>query len=67
MKPAVNIKEGYIVEDGKKKAAVIPIESYRGLLKKIEDLEDALNARKEAKEFLKYSDVRKELKAKGRL
>ncbi len=70
MKSSLKIKESYIFEGGKKKAAVIPIKSYESLLRKIEDLEDALDAlkaKKEAKEFFGYSDVRKELRAKGKL
>lgn len=70
MKSSVFVKESYIVEDNRKKAVVIPIANYQKMLRKIEDMEDAidaLRAKKEAKDFFKYSDVKKELRAKGKL
>jgi hypothetical protein len=70
MKSSAALKESYIVERGKKTAAVIPIGQYRNLLKRVEDLEDALDAlkaKKTARDFYDYRDVRKGLKAKGKL
>ena len=70
MKSSVVMKETYLVEDNRKKAVVISIANYQKMIRKIEDLEDAidaLRAKKDAKEFFKYSDVKKELRAKGKL
>ncbi len=70
MKSSVILKEGYIVEGKEKKAIIIPINRYKNILKKIEDLEDALDAlkvKKEGKEFFRYADVKRELRSKGRL
>lgn len=70
MKTPIILKEGYITENEKKKAVIIPIAEYRNLLKRLEDLEDALDAlkvKKTATEYYRYAEVRKTLKAKGKL
>lgn len=70
MKTAIVLKQGYIIEDRGKKAVIIPFNRYKGLMKKIEDMEDALDAlkaKKYARDFFRYTDVRKGLKSKGKL
>lgn len=53
-----------------RKSVVITLTEYKKLLKKIEDLEDALSldeAQRTATEFVDYAEFRKELKKTGRL
>ena len=63
-------KQYIISEKGERKYVVLNISQYQKLLKKIDDLEDALDldkAVKEAKSFRNYKEIRKELKAAGKL
>lgn len=57
--------ERYIVdEEGKKTAVVMSVASYRKLLRRLEELEDAVELDIEAKSkrpARKYADVRREL------
>ena len=63
-------KQYIISEKGERKYVVLNISQYQKLVKKIDDLEDALDlekAVKEAKSFRNYKEIRKELKAAGKL
>jgi PHD/YefM family antitoxin component YafN of YafNO toxin-antitoxin module len=64
-------KEKYLVDEaGKKAAVVLAIKDYRRLLERLEDLEDAVEldaARRSAKKFRPYSDIRRELREAGQL
>ena len=65
------LKEKYLVDNkGTATAVVLDIKTYRRLLERIEDLEDALEldqARRSAKGFRPYTEIRSELKKAGRL
>jgi hypothetical protein len=57
-------KQYIISEKGERKYVVLNISQYQKLVKKIDDLEDALDlekAVKEAKGFRNYKEIRKEL------
>ena len=64
-------KEKYLVDaKGRKTAVVLDIESYRRLLDRIEDLEDALEldeARASTKSVRSYDEIRAEMKKSGQL
>lgn len=63
-------KQYIISEKGERKYVVLNISQYQKLVKKIDDLEDALDlekAVKEAKSFRNYKEIREELKAAGKL
>ncbi len=64
-------KPKYLVDEkGKTTGVLLNISDYRKLLRRIEDLEDALEldeAVESAKSFRDYRDIRKELKEEGRL
>ncbi len=61
----------YLVDaQGRKTAVVINIKEYERLMRRLEDLEDALEldqAVKTASEFRDYRDIREELSREGRL
>lgn len=65
------IKERFLVdESGKPSAVLLDIKSYRRLMERLEDLEDALEldrARRAAKRFRPYDEIRAELRRTGRL
>jgi PHD/YefM family antitoxin component YafN of YafNO toxin-antitoxin module len=65
------VTERYLVDRrGKPAAVLLDIKSYRRLLQRLEDLEDALEldrARRAAKGFRSYAEIRKELVEAGRL
>ena len=65
------MKQTYIVDErGKRKSVVLDIASYRALLERIEDLEDALEldeAVRTETEFRPYEEIRGELRKTGRL
>ncbi len=55
---------------GRKEAVVLKISQYRRLVRKIEDLEDALaldRAEQTSKRLMPYSSVRRRLKRAGKL
>ena len=57
-------------ETGKKKAVVLSLREYRQLLRRVEDLQDALEldvAVRTAEGFRDYEEVRRDLKDEGRL
>lgn len=64
-------KEKFLIDEkGKPLAVVLDIKTYRRLLQRLEDLEDALEldkARRTAKSFRDYEEIRAELKAAGQL
>jgi len=56
--------------DGRAEGVVLPLAQYRRLLRKIEDLGDALaldRAERTSKELVPYAEVRERLKRAGRL
>jgi len=56
--------------DGRKRAVLLEVKQYRRLLRRIEDLEDALaldRAERTCKKLLSYSAVRERLKRAGKL
>lgn len=59
----MKIKEQYVVDqNGRKRAIILDIASYRALLKRLEELEDALHldeADRSAKGFPLYSEIRR--------
>jgi hypothetical protein len=61
----------YLVDkQGKKKAVVLDIKEYSRLLKRVEELEDALDLDKAVRgpqEFKDYREIRKELVKEGKL
>ncbi len=65
------VQEKFLVNaNGKPTAVVLEIKSYRWLLQRLEDLEDALEldkARRAAKALRPYKEIRFELKKAGRL
>jgi hypothetical protein len=67
----VQFKEKYLVdENGETAAVVLDIKAYRRLLKHLEDLEDTLEldqARRTAKSFRPYNEIRADLKKARRL
>ena len=64
-------KVRYIIDDkGKKKAVLMDIKEYRQVMRRLEDLEDALDldiAVRETRNFKDYRVIREELKKEGRL
>ncbi|MBI4299144.1 MAG: hypothetical protein HY666_05220 [Chloroflexi bacterium] len=64
-------KTRYLTDSsGRKKAVVIDLREYRGLVKRLEELEDALDldeAVRTAKGFRDYQTIQKALRAKGNL
>ena len=63
-------KKYLVNEKGKKTAVMLDIATYRALLERLEDLEDALEldeAARTAKNFRPYEEIRAELKQAGRL
>jgi hypothetical protein len=67
----VQFKEKYLVdENGETAAVVLDIKAYRRLLKHLEDLEDTVEldqARRTAKSFRPYNEIRADLKKARRL
>lgn len=65
------VKLKYLIdENGAKTAVVLPLKEYKQLLRRLEDLEDALDldeATKNATGFRDYSEIRKELQKQGKL
>ena len=65
------LKEKYLVDkSGAATAVVLDIKSYRRLMERLEDLEDALDldeAIRSAKGFRSYREIRADLKKAGRL
>jgi len=66
-----SVKPKFVVDDrGRRKSVLLTVAEYRRLMKRIEDLEDALaldEARKTATGFTEYSKIREDLKKAGRL
>lgn len=64
-------KPKYLVDEkGKTTGVLLNISDYRDLLRRIEDLEDALEldeAVEKSKGFKNYKDIRNELKEEGRI
>ena len=64
-------KVRYIIDDkGKKKAVLMDIKEYQQVMRRLEDLEDALDldiAVRETRNFKAYRVIREELKKAGRL
>ncbi len=64
-------KTQYLTDSkGRKRAVVLALREYQSLVKRLEDLEDALeldDAVRTAKGFREYRVIRKDLPAKGRL
>jgi hypothetical protein len=64
-------KVRYIIDDkGKKKAVLMDIKEYQQVMRRLEDLEDALDidiAVRETPSFKDYQVIREELKKEGRL
>jgi PHD/YefM family antitoxin component YafN of YafNO toxin-antitoxin module len=64
-------KVRYIIDDkGKKKAVLMDIKEYHHVMRRLEDLEDALDldtAVRETRSFKDYQSVRQELIKEGRL
>jgi hypothetical protein len=57
-------------EQGQRRAVILDLGEYRRLLKRLEELEDALDldeAVRTARSFAEYEGVHKELKRQGRL
>jgi PHD/YefM family antitoxin component YafN of YafNO toxin-antitoxin module len=55
---------------GQKKSVLLSVAEYERLLQRLEDLEDALTldeARRTARRFRNYADIRAELREAGRL
>ena len=67
----IQLKEKFLVDEGGRTAGVVlDVKAYRRLLQRLEDLEDALEldkARRAAKKFRPYDEIRAELKKAGRL
>jgi len=67
----IQVKEKFLVTgSGKTAGIVLDIKTYRRLIQRLEDLEDALEldkARRAAKKFRPYHEIRTELKKAGRL
>jgi hypothetical protein len=65
------LREKYVIdENGTKTAVVLDIKTYRQLIKRLENLEDALEldqAVRTAKSFRPYEEIRAELEQAGRL
>ncbi|MBI3462496.1 MAG: hypothetical protein HY000_05460 [Planctomycetes bacterium] len=65
------LKGKFVVDErGKPSAVLLDLPTYRRLLRRLEDPEDALEldaARKAAKSFRRYDEVRADLKKAGRL
>ncbi len=61
----------YVVDQtGRKQGVLLSVREYTKLLRRLEDLEDALELEKAVKtetEFRDYGEIRKELRRKGRL
>ena len=59
----------YLVDDkGRKKGVVMGMKEYRDIMRKVEELEDALEldeAIRTAEEFKDYQEIRRDLKDKG--
>lgn len=56
--------------DGRKRAVLLQVKQYRRLLRRIEDLEDALaldRAERTSKKLLSYGTVRERLRRAGKL
>jgi len=64
-------KVRYIIDDkGKKKAVLMDIKEYQQVMRRLEDLEDALDldiAVRDTRNFKDYQVIREELKKEGRL
>jgi len=64
-------KVRYIIDEkGKKKAVLMDIKEYQQVMRRLEDLEDALDldiAVRETRSFKDYQVIREELKKEGRL
>jgi len=64
-------KVKYIVDEkGKKKAVLMDIKEYQHVMRRLEDLEDALDldiAVRETRIFKDYRVIREELKKEGRI
>ena len=64
-------KVRYIIDEkGKKKAVLMDIQEYHHVMRRLEDLEDALDldiAVRETRSFKDYQSLRKELIKEGRL
>ena len=66
-KPEIDV---FVDSKSGRKSVTLSLTAYKRLLRKIEDLEDALaldEARRTATEFVDYADFRKELKLAGKL
>ena len=67
----MTLKEKYVVDaDGKPRAVVLDIRTYRRLMRHVEEMEDALaldEAVRTAKSFRSYDAIRAELDKDGRL
>ncbi len=61
----------YVVDqDGRRQEVLLSVREYRKLLRRLEDLEDALELKEAVKTETKFHDLRdvmKELRRKGRL
>jgi hypothetical protein len=70
-KTMTKIKEKFLIDArGRKTAVVVDIASYRALLDRLDDLEDALDldeAVRASTSFRSYDEIRAELKQRGRL
>lgn len=68
---AVNLKQRFLVDSGGKPSGVVlDMRTYRRLVQRLEDLEDALEldkARRTVKSFRPYEEIRADLKKAGRL
>lgn len=64
-------KVRYIIDEkGKKKAVLMDIQEYHHVMRRLEDLEDALDldiAVRETRSFKDYQSIRQELIKEGRL
>ena len=67
----IQLKEKFLVtETGRTAGIVLDVKTYRRLIQRLEDLEDALEldkARRAAKKFRPYHAIRAELQKAGRL
>ena len=66
-----NVRPKFIFNsDGRAEGVVVPLAQYRRLLRKIEDLEDAValdRAEQTSKELVPYVEVHERLKRSGKL
>ena len=71
IRPMGDIAAKFVVSPaGRKEAVLLGVAQYRRLLRKIEDLEDALaldRAEQTSRKLIPYSAVRKRLKRAGKL